>query len=564
MSKQYGSLTFMGQGQIKNFTPEKLVADPAGAGLWEGRVWTNTTDNVIRFYLDGEVKQFAEGGSLDDYLRRDGSLAMLGALLLDSDDQSAATDLTAISKGHLDTQLATKQNTITGAATSITTADLTAERVAVSDASGKVAVSTVTTTELGYVGGVTGPIQTQLDGKQADLGFTPVNRAGDSMTGQLAMNDNRISGVGAPLNATDVARKIDLETAIANLNWQDDVLAIQVDNTLVPQTVEGARYIVTDVANLNAGFGTIAGVGDNDIVEYMDGSFVVAYDISTAGANAAGTFATNLDDGSFYRYNGAWARFEGVDSIVAGIGLVRSGNTFNVNMGAGISQLPTDEVGIDVRANSGLFLTVDGSTASTDTSAALAVLLQSAGGLSFGVDGGVQIASQGVTAAMLGAVVGNGLAGGNGVAISVTAGDGITVDGSGVSVDETFLDGLYARLDGADFTGAVTVQAPTVDANPARKLDLDNLDTELSGAINDVNTRISAGYFVYDGTATAASTHTVTHGMGQKYVGVTVVDEFDNVVGVDEITFVDANSFTVDVIPASKIRVIAVGAAPLI
>lgn len=564
MSKQYGSLTFMGQGQIKNFTPEKLVADPAGAGLWEGRVWTNTTDNVIRFYLDGEVKQFAEGGSLDDYLRRDGSLAMLGALLLDSDDQSAATDLTAISKGHLDTQLATKQNTITGAATSITTADLTAERVAVSDASGKVAVSTVTTTELGYVGGVTSPIQTQLDGKQADLGYTPVNRAGDSMTGQLAMNDNRISGVGAPLNATDVARKIDLETAIANLNWQDDVLAIQVDNTLVPQTVEGARYIVTDVANLNAGFGTIAGVGDNDIVEYMDGSFVVAYDISTAGANAAGTFATNLDDGSFYRYNGAWARFEGVDSIVAGIGLVRSGNTFNVNMGAGISQLPTDEVGIDVRANSGLFLTVDGSTASTDTSAALAVLLQSAGGLSFGVDGGVQIASQGVTAAMLGAVVGNGLAGGNGVAISVTAGDGITVDGSGVSVDETFLDGLYARLDGADFTGAVTVQAPTVDANPARKLDLDNLDTELSGAINDVNTRISAGYFVYDGTATAASTHTVTHGMGQKYVGVTVVDEFDNVVGVDEITFVDANSFTVDVIPASKIRVIAVGAAPLI
>jgi len=564
MSKQYGSLTFMGQGQIKNFTPEKLVADPAGAGLWEGRVWTNTTDNVIRFYLDGEVKQFAEGGSLDDYLRRDGSLAMLGALLLDSDDQSAATDLTAISKGHLDTQLATKQNTITGAATSITTADLTSDRVLVADAFGKVGVSSVTTTELGYVGGVTGPIQTQLDGKQADLGYTPVNRAGDSMTGQLAMNDNRISGVGAPLNATDVARKIDLETAIANLNWQDDVLAIQVDNTLVPQTVEGARYIVTDVANLNAGFGTIAGVGDNDIVEYMDGSFVVAYDISTAGANAAGTFATNLDDGSFYRYNGAWARFEGVDSIVAGIGLVRSGNTFNVNMGAGISQLPTDEVGIDVRANSGLFLTVDGSTASTDTSAALAVLLQSAGGLSFGVDGGVQIASQGVTAAMLGAVVGNGLAGGNGVAISVTAGDGITVDGSGVSVDETFLDGLYARLDGADFTGAVTVQAPTVDANPARKLDLDNLDTELSGAINDVNTRISAGYFVYDGTATAASTHTVTHGMGQKYVGVTVVDEFDNVVGVDEITFVDANSFTVDVIPASKIRVIAVGAAPLV
>jgi hypothetical protein len=566
MSKQYGSLTFMGQGQVKNFTPEKLVADPEGAGLWEGRFWTNTTDNAVRYYLNGEVKQVAEGGSLDDYLRRDGSLAMLGALLLDSDDQSAASDVTAISKGHFDTGLATKQNTITGAASTVVTSDLTAERVAIANAAGKLDVSAVTTTELGYVGGVTSPLQTQLDGKQADLGYTPVNRAGDSMSGQLAMNDNRIIGVGAPVNATDGARKIDIDNAIANLNWQDDVLAIQIDNTLDPSAtpVTGDRYIITDSANLNANFGTIAGLGDDDIVEFDGTEFVVVFDISAQGANSAGTFVTNLADSHFYRYNTSWASFDGLDAIVAGVGLERSGNTFNVNMGAGIAQLPSDEVGIDVRANSGLFLTVDGATASTDTSAALAVLLQSAGGLGFGVDGGVQIASQGVTAAMLGAVAGNGINGGEGVALSVAAGDGIVVDGSGVSVDETFLDGLYARLDGADFTGAITVQAPTVDANPARKLDLDNLDTELSGAIGDVNTRISAGYFVYDGTAVAASTHTVTHGIGQKYVGVTVVDEFDNVVGVDEITFVDANSFTVDVIPASKIRVIAVGAAPLV
>lgn len=59
----------------------------------------------------------------------------------------------------------TKQGTITGGATSIVSNNLTASRALVSDGSGKVAVSAVTSTELGYLGGVTSAIQTQLNGK---------------------------------------------------------------------------------------------------------------------------------------------------------------------------------------------------------------------------------------------------------------------------------------------------------------------------------------------------------------------------------------------------------------
>ena len=58
-----------------------------------------------------------------------------------------------------------KQATITGAATTITSSDLTVSRALISNASGKVAVSTVTDTELGYVSGVTSAIQTQLSSK---------------------------------------------------------------------------------------------------------------------------------------------------------------------------------------------------------------------------------------------------------------------------------------------------------------------------------------------------------------------------------------------------------------
>jgi len=52
---------------------------------------------------------------------------------------------------------------IAGAISTVLTADLTASRALVSSGSGKIAVSDVTATELGYVDGVTSAIQTQLD-----------------------------------------------------------------------------------------------------------------------------------------------------------------------------------------------------------------------------------------------------------------------------------------------------------------------------------------------------------------------------------------------------------------
>lgn len=65
----------------------------------------------------------------------------------------------------IQSQINGKQATITGAATTITSSDLTISRALASDASGKVTVSATTSTELGYVSGVTSAIQTQLSGK---------------------------------------------------------------------------------------------------------------------------------------------------------------------------------------------------------------------------------------------------------------------------------------------------------------------------------------------------------------------------------------------------------------
>ena len=78
----------------------------------------------------------------------------------------AATDYSG-----LDTRIATlesdKQDKITGGATTIISNNLTASRALISNGSGKVAVSGTTSTELGYVSGVTSAIQTQLNAKAA-------------------------------------------------------------------------------------------------------------------------------------------------------------------------------------------------------------------------------------------------------------------------------------------------------------------------------------------------------------------------------------------------------------
>lgn len=67
----------------------------------------------------------------------------------------------------IQTQLDGKQVNITGAATTIASADLTASRVLISNGSGKVAASDVSITELGFLDGVTSAVQTQLNGKAA-------------------------------------------------------------------------------------------------------------------------------------------------------------------------------------------------------------------------------------------------------------------------------------------------------------------------------------------------------------------------------------------------------------
>ena len=124
-----------------------------------------TLDNLIGSNVDGAISTV-----------NDADLTASRALVSSGSGKIAVSAVTSTELGHLDgvtgaiqTQIDGKQATITGAATTIDDADLTASRALVSSGSGKVAVSDVTSTELGHLDGVTSAIQTQIDSKQATI-----------------------------------------------------------------------------------------------------------------------------------------------------------------------------------------------------------------------------------------------------------------------------------------------------------------------------------------------------------------------------------------------------------
>ena len=79
------------------------------------------------------------------------------------------------------------QGMISGAASTITSANLTASKALASDTTGKVVVSGTSSTELSYLSGVTSAIQNQLDGKQGTSGKDQANGyAGLNSSGKLS------------------------------------------------------------------------------------------------------------------------------------------------------------------------------------------------------------------------------------------------------------------------------------------------------------------------------------------------------------------------------------------
>jgi fructose-specific component phosphotransferase system IIB-like protein len=175
-------------------TTELNVLDGIPATLTATELgYVDGVTSAIQTQIDGKQATITGAATTID----DADLTASRAVISNASGKVAASTTTSEEIGHvsgvtsaIQTQLDNKQATITGAATTIDDANLTANRAVISNASGKVAVSTVTDTELGHVSGVSSAIQTQIDGKQATITGAATTIDSSDLTASRAVVSN--------------------------------------------------------------------------------------------------------------------------------------------------------------------------------------------------------------------------------------------------------------------------------------------------------------------------------------------------------------------------------------
>lgn len=493
----------------------------------------------------------------------------------------------------------------------------------------------------GY-GRVTGntPVTTDDITPLIDSLYVGVN--GGSLAGDLNMNGNRLTGLALPTGGTDAVSKSYVDSVLSGLSWKDPVENVQ---------------------NVDTGTGSLDSTGlvDGDRVLNLFDSKIYTYDGSAFDLGITPSDGWALFDRSSetgYVFSGSeWVQFNGAGQITDGVGLIKTGNILSVKMGAGVKELPTDSVGLDVRAGQAIILSTDGSTESTADNAQLTLKLLPTGGLTQSTSG-LGIAASGVLNTML-ANSGFTLTADSGTDV-ISLGESLSIKGTaeqGISVsisespvgnsafvvtaaDATTTQKGVASFAAASFAvadGAVTIKtggvsnaqlansaitvntiatslggsltlgsavaglltftpsgstlnigvraASTTDAGVAS---FNPTDFSVTGGVVSANAKsitalsdvlvssvTSGDAIVYSATAgkyvnrrisatytapTAALSHTVAHGIGTKYVTVTVLDgDTDEVIIPNSIHFDSATQLTVTFTDAVKCVIVCAG-----
>lgn len=178
--------------------------------------------------------------------------------------------------GNIQAQLNGKMSVITGAASTVTTANLNPNVVVLADGSGKITSGVTTTTEIGYVSGVTSSIQTQLNGKLSATVTTPAT-TGDIIywdgtkwtniprgtTGQVLSSTagsiqwTSAAGNGLPSGGTANQYLNKIDGTDFNVQWSDltlskvsDVSALAADVNLL-QGLAAAGVTTAEIGYIN-------------------------------------------------------------------------------------------------------------------------------------------------------------------------------------------------------------------------------------------------------------------------------------------------------------------------
>ena len=270
----------------------------------------------------------------------------IGAVTVDNTELGYLNGVTSA----VQTQIDSKQATITGAATTITSSDLTASRALTSNGSGKVAVSTVTSTELGYVSGVTSAIQTQLDAKQATITGSATTIDTESLTASRAVISN---------SSQKIAVSTTTDTELGYLSGVTSAVQTQLDAKLVKAN-NLSDLTSTSTARTNLGLGTIATQNANNVA-LTGGTITGLGDPSASSDAATKNYVDTLVTGLRTR---VIARVASTANVVLASGLENGDTLDGVTLATGNRVLLKNQT---TTSQNGLYTVVASGTASRDT-----------------------------------------------------------------------------------------------------------------------------------------------------------------------------------------------------
>jgi hypothetical protein len=641
---------------VENFHVEVLATDPTATQ--NGRIWYNSTEKTYKATsLDagGAIATIVLGSKaeLDDYIANLASTtAGEGSALVGYSGQTGANGEFSVVAGTLETSLDSIVTGIDANAQALvdlgngSLTDLQNEIDAVETGAGLNANGTYTAPSSNYIGSSSSlsnadvlldtQIKSNADALTAEVAdrqsqdALKVSKSGDAMTGDLSLSTNRITNLGAPVDQTDAANKVYVDSAIAGISWKQPVKAASTANIDLTTggllTIDGVvlaagdRVLVKDQTSkvengiydvVDGAWTRSADFDDSPDTEVEKGAAVFVED-GTSNADNAFTLLGNDTDGTAGIQVGSdeleFIQFSGAGQVIAGSGLSKSGNELYINMGAGIVELPSDEVGIDVYPTGSLFNTLDGSTSSTDTDAQLSVkldgatLTSSASGLKVtdsvlsDINNNIQTVQNEVDAIETGSglntdgtYTATSTANYVGSAASLDAGiqaldtqvkanedDLATEVTNRTNADTTIqnevdaietgsglnTDGTYTAANSSNYiSGATSLFNATVLLDTQAKSTSDALSQEVvdrTTAVTNLNDAINAGNYTYESSAEATS-FTIDHNLGDAFVTVALwIKQSDNTFKNDigQITLTSNNQLTVDLTAARNIRVV--------
>jgi hypothetical protein len=307
------------------------------------------------------TSKLAEGAEL---LKRDGSVALTGNLNANSNkivNLAAPTDANdAVNKGHLDTELL---DYLKHDGSVALTGDL--------DADGNKVVNLAAPTNDNdaarkiYVDDLDA-LNVRLDGTRA-------------MSGDLNLDNNKITNLADPVSASDAANKGYVDSVAQGLDVKLSVrAATTADITLSGlQTVDGVVLVAGDRVLVKNQDNAV----ENGIYVAAEGAWARAVDMNTSAEMTAGAFTfveegtVNADSGFVISTDNPivlgtdavnFVQFSGAGSFQAGAGLLKTGNTVDVQSANDAIVVNADDIEL-VLADASLEIAAEGLKIATGT-----------------------------------------------------------------------------------------------------------------------------------------------------------------------------------------------------